>query len=244
MDQPSTTERRSQSTSKGRSVTAVRKSRAAIVACAVLVGAIAKVWFLYWHASYGKSEVVPYDTFLPIRKGWYVSHYFGGTLMGLGFIGLALAACLLVRQSGSAWTTSGAALTALGGLVIAPGLAGEGVAYSYATDTAAVPRAQGAVLLRYMFDHPDRTLVLLLAGLGLITIGGLLLGVGLLRARAVPLWVTIALIVGTLLFATTPHSMTWWASMPGTVAAVAIGWYAWRSAPEEYGAIVVDPPLS
>ena len=229
MNQRSTDRLRSQPTDQGRSAPAAHSLQAAIIAGAVFAGAIGKVWFLRWHAPYGKDEVIPYDAFRHIRDGWYVSHYFGGTLMGLGFIGVALAACLLVRQAGSAWTAAGAALTALGGLLIAPGLAGEGVAYSYASDTDALPRAQGEVLLRYMFDHPDRTLVLLLAGLGLITVGGMLLGIGLLRARVVPVWVPVALIVGTLLFAVTPHSITWWASMPGTVAAVAIGWYAWRS---------------
>lgn len=215
---------------EGRSGTSMISSRAAIVAATVVIGAVAKVAFLYWHAPYDKSEVVPYDTFLSIRHGWYVSHYFGGTAMGLGFIALALAACLLVRRAGATLTTIGAAFTGLGGLLIAPGLAGEGVAYSYASDTQALPKGQGQILLRYMFEHPDRTLVLLLAGLGLITVGGLVLGLGLLRARVVPLWVPIALMVGTVLFAVTPHAITWWASLPGTVAAVAIGWYAWQAA--------------
>jgi hypothetical protein len=70
-------------------------SRAAIVAAAVVVGALAKVAFLYWHAPYDKSEVVPYNTFLGIRRGWYISHYFGGTAMGLGFIALAIIAALI-----------------------------------------------------------------------------------------------------------------------------------------------------
>ncbi|GAC1610804.1 MAG: hypothetical protein NVS3B26_19650 [Mycobacteriales bacterium] len=208
----------------------VRTSRAAIVAAAVLVGAVGKVAFLYWHTPYDKGAVVPYDTFRSIRDGWYISHYFGGTVMGLGFIALALAACLLVRGAGSTWTTIGATLTGLGGLLIAPGLAGEGVSYSYASDPAALPKPYGAVLLRYMFQHPDRTLVFLLVGLGLITIGGVLLGIGLLRARVAPIWVPVALIVGSLLLPTTPHAITWWASLPGTAAAIAVGWYAWNGA--------------
>ncbi len=232
MSQQAISRARSDAATEGRPSRPEHSSRVAIVAVAVAVGAIAKVAFLYWHAPYDKSEVVPYDTFLGIRDGWYVSHYFGGTAMGLGFIGLALAACLLVRRTGSTLTTIGATLTGLGGLLIAPGLAGEGVAYSYASDTSAVPSAQGEVLLRYMFEHPDRTLVLLLAGVALITVGGMFLGLGLIRARVVPLWVQIALMVGTLLFAVTPHAITWWASLPGTVAAIAIGWYAWRSARE------------
>ncbi|GAC1608953.1 MAG: hypothetical protein NVS3B26_08040 [Mycobacteriales bacterium] len=230
MAQQLDTEVRPQSTEDVGAVGSAHEARAAVIAVAALVGAVAKVVFLYWHRSYDKSEVVPYDTFLRIRQGWYVSHYFGGTVMGLGYIALAVAACLLVHRAGSTWITIGAVLTGLGGLLVAPGLAGEGVAYSYASDTAAVPRAQGVILLRYMFEHPDRTLVFLIVGLGLITIGGVLLGVGLLRARVVPTWVPVALIVGTLLLATTPHVITWWATLPGTAAAIAVGWYAWQSA--------------
>jgi hypothetical protein len=201
-----------------------------LIVIAIVVGTIGKLWHLVWHAPYGKDEVVPYKTFLGIRDGWYLSHYFGGTLMGLGFIGLALAACVLVRRVGSTLTTVGAGLTALGGLFVAPGLAAEGASYSYASDTNALPQKQGTVMLRFMFDHQDRAVVLLLVGLGLITIGCILLGVGLLRARVVPVWVPVALIVGTLLFATTPLSVTWWASLPATVASLAIGWYAWQGA--------------
>lgn len=200
----------------------------AAIAVAVLAGAVGKVVFLGWHAPFDKDETVPYGEFLPLRDAWWAVHFFAGAAMALGFIALAVAACLLARRRGAAWATAGAAVMIPGSLLLGAGLAGEGVAFGYAANPAAVPAAQGTDLLAYMFEHAGPYLVGILAGLALVTIGGLLIAVGLIRARSVPLWVPISLIIGTLLLATTPHAITWLATLPATIAAIAIGWHAWR----------------
>ncbi len=208
----------------------VADARAAVIAVGTILGAVAFVGFLMWHAPYEPGEVVPYEQMLRVRDGWWFSHYFGGTAMGLGFVALALAAALVVRRgAGSQLVTWGAVLTLFGGVTMGPGLAGEGVAYSYATDQRAVAAQPGAELLQYMFEYPDRYLILLLVGLAAVTIGCLLISAGLWRSRTVPRWIPVALAVGTVVMMVAPHAIAWWASLPRTVAAVAVGTYAWMA---------------
>lgn len=206
-------------------------SRALAVAVLITLGVGARVAFLIWHASYDKDEVVPYGDMLDIRNGWFVSHYYGGTAMAIGFGLFGVALCLLVRRgAGSALVTIGAGLNIIGGFCVAAGLAAEGASYFYATEQHALPAAQGADLLHYMFTHDSHTVTLLIAGLAQCALGALLAAAGLWRARAAPRWVPIALAVGTLLLVGTPHAITWWASLPGSVATIAVAYYAWRSA--------------
>jgi hypothetical protein len=125
--------------------------RAAAVAVSTVLGAVAFTAFLVWHAPYERDEVVPYNTMLDIREGWWASHYLGGAAMGLGLVALALAACLLVRRgAGSALVTVGAGLCMFGGVGTAVGLASEATAYYYATGRDALAAEPGAGLLKYL----------------------------------------------------------------------------------------------
>ena len=222
--------------------TRMDRVRGGMITAATALGAFAFVAFLIWHAPYERDEVVPYDTVLSVRDGWYASHYFGGAALGIGLIAFAIASWLLVRHGpGSGLVTVGGALTALAGVPIATGLGAEGVAYSYATDQNALPAQQGAVLLEYMFQHSERYVVLLIAGLVTMAAGSLLIACGLVRARAVPVWVPIALAVGTVFMMVTPHAVTWWASLPAAVAKVAVAWYTWTLTAAPTGQRVDEP---
>ena len=218
------------------SSTSVERARAGMITAVTALGAIAFVAFLIWHAPYDRDEVVPYEEVLSVRDGWYASHYFGGAALGIGLVAFAAASWLLVRNGpGSGLVTVGGALTALAGVPIAAGLGAEGVAYSYATDQNVLSEQEGAVLLEYMFQHSDRYVVLLIAGLVTMAAGSLVIAGGLLRARAVPVWVPTALAVGTVLMVATPHAVTWWASLPAAVAKIAIAAYAWTSTTAPHG---------
>lgn len=59
--------RSQQPTNEATGMSSGGQSRAAIIAAAVVTGAVGKVWFLAWHPPYGKDEVVPYDALLGIR---------------------------------------------------------------------------------------------------------------------------------------------------------------------------------
>jgi hypothetical protein len=205
-------------------------SRVLAVAVVTVLGVCARVAFLIWHAPYDKDEIVSYADMLDVREGWFFSHYYGGTAMALGFAGFGIALCLLVRGgSGSTLVTVGAGLNIIGGFCVAAGLAAEGATYFYATDQRAIPAEPGADLLRHMFTHDGHITTLLAAGLVLCALGALCAAAGLWRARAVPAWVPVALTIGTLLLVGTPHAITWWASLPATVATAAVAYYAWRS---------------
>jgi hypothetical protein len=211
--------------------------RAALVAVATVLGAVAFTAFMVWHAPYERDEVVPYDTMLDIREGWWSSHYLGGTAMGLGFVALALATCLLVRRgAGSALVTVGAGLCVFGGVGTAAGLASEGTAYYYATERDALAAEPAAGLLKYLFEEGDRIFALGIAGLVAASIGSLLISAGLWRARAAHRWVSVALALGTVMMMVTPHAVTWWTSLPRSAAAVAIGVYVWLSSRAGSGA--------
>jgi len=204
--------------------------RVTTVAVAMVLGVLAKTAFLVWHAPYDKDEVVPYDKVLEVRDAWWFSHYLGGPAMGLGFVVFGLGAAMLLRRGpGSRLAAVGAAFNFVGGIGAAAGLAAEGATYHYATNTAAVPESAGAPLLHYMFTHSTHINLLLLIGLAAMAVGSILIGVGLWRAHAVPVWVPLALIVGTLGTVATSHTITWLASLPATVAIIAIAFYLWRS---------------
>ena len=47
----------------------------------------------------------------------------------------------------------------------------------------------------YTVDHPEHGMVVQMAGFLLFTIGTVLLGIALIRSRAVPLWLPIAFLV-------------------------------------------------
>lgn len=204
--------------------------RAGLVALAVAAGGVSETLFLAWHGPYDPQDFpIDYDAFVPIRDAWLNTHYYGGIGIAVFMIGLAVAACMLTPARGAIWTTVGAAMITLGGIAHLAGIAGEGVAMGYAADPAAVPQAQGAELLRYIFEHDGRFFVGIGVGLLLMTLGGILIGVGLVRARTVPLWVPLTLIASTIAMPIMPFQYVWLASAITALISIVIAWYAWRT---------------
>lgn len=108
----------------------------------------------------------------------------------------AIALASLVRGRGAAWMTTGACMVAVGGGSMALGIWAYGVV-GYVGTSSGVPRSALVALL----DKGDNSPVV---GLSWILGAGALLGmivvaVGLIRARAVPLWEPILLIVAPIL---------------------------------------------
>ena len=62
-------------------------------------------------------------------------------------------------------------------------------------------------------------------GLDCISPGCLIAAIALVVSKAVPVVVPIVLIIGVVAMAVAPHSISWWASSPVQIAAVAISWY-------------------
>jgi hypothetical protein len=65
----------------------------------------------------------------------------------------------------------------------------------------------------------------------MVTIGGIVAAIGLIRSRAVPLWIPIVWLLtapGTFLPSWGPFSLI--AGVPSAIVGIAIGWYAYRAA--------------
>ena len=199
-----------------------------MIAIGLVVGSLGSAGLGFWHRDYDPGKAIPYDDFSPIRESWWAWHMFGGLANTLMMVALAIAACMLAQRRGAAWANAGAAATLLGGLLFGAGVAAEGAAMGYAGNSEALPRQAGAALLSFINDHPQLYVAPLLPGLLLSTLGPMLISVALWRARSVPSWIPIALLVGTVAGFATPIQLGWIAGIPAAVATIAIGWYLWK----------------
>jgi hypothetical protein len=167
-------------------------------AFAVLVLAtIAERAITLWHPDFPDDDTFDYDVVARIRDTWWAFHFFGGIAVVMQSVAFAVAVCLLARSRGVSWALAGSTTYLLGAAAFGVGIASEGVAFAYATDPAAIPAAQGARLLNFMGEHPDRYVVGVLAGLALTSLGAIALCIALLRARTVHWAIPAVLLVGT-----------------------------------------------
>jgi len=157
---------------------------------------------------------------------------FGGLANTIMTISLAIATCVLVQKRGSVWATVGAASTLLGGLLFGAGVAAEGAAMGYAGDPAALSPQAGQALLTYINHHPQFYVASIAPGYMLSTLGAVVISVALIRARSVPLWIPLALLVGTAADFAAPIQFGWIAAVPLVLAFVGMGWFVWVGAGE------------
>ena len=155
---------------------------------------------------------------------------FGGVGQALLTTGTAFAVCLLVRARGSVLARVGAVLSVLSGALLSAGLASIGVLYGYATDRAALDPADGQAFVDYANDHTWRFTALVTPGAVCGIIAMLLIAVALWRGRAVPRWIPVVLLVGTLAgFVISSGLAGVLVALPATAAMVLIAWYALRA---------------
>ena len=208
--------------------TKTARSRAILTLVGSVLGAVGYVLFLYLHASWERSEMVPYAEMVEHRDTWLTAHYWLGPLAGLGFVVLGLAVMRLLPTRASMLGSIAGVLLLVGGLGFAAGLACEGVLYYAAADPVALDPEAGAALLGHLMETE---LYFPIFGVGIagISLGCLVAAAGLVVSKAVPLWVPILLVVGVVAMAVAPHSIAWWASSPVQIAAVAISWYGLKT---------------
>lgn len=123
----------------------------------------------------------------------------GNLLFALGAAALvpgALALATLVRSRGAAWMTTGACMMALGGGSLAVGIWSYTVV-GYLGSDRAIPR-DAFVALIHQGDNSPVTGLSWIIGMGAL-VGMIVAAVGLIRARVVPLWEPIVLIVAPVL---------------------------------------------
>ncbi|MEV6110646.1 hypothetical protein AB0M28_38990 [Streptomyces sp. NPDC051940] len=194
-----------------------------LAAGAFVVGGLASLVPAVWlpTSALGGMDEPTYADISGAGGGWLVWHQLNALGVTLAMVGLSLMVCLLVRDRGRRWAASGAAVTTVGGVLFAPGVAAFGYLGAYATESDALSRAEGTKLVEYVNDHAGDVLILLIPGVILITAGQLLLAVALWRGGTVPVWYVGAMAVLNLVSFFVPGRVSGWC------VAVLIVLYGW-----------------
>ncbi|MFD3452842.1 hypothetical protein ACFWVC_11725 [Streptomyces sp. NPDC058691] len=152
---------------------------------------------------------------------------FGGIGQALLTTGTAFAVCLLVRARGSVLARVGAVLSVLSGALLSAGLAAIAVLYGYAADPAVLDPAAGRAFVDHANDHTWRFTALVVPGALCGIVAMLLIAVALWRGRAVPRWIPVVFLVGTLAgFVISSGLAGVLVALPAAAAMVLIAWYA------------------
>lgn len=165
----------------------------------------------------------------------------GNLLFALGVAALvpgALALATLVRARGAAWMTTGACMMALGGGSMAIGI-WTYTAVGYLGTENGIDRGAMVSLLHKGNNSPVTGLAWLI-GTGAL-IGMILAAVGLIRARAVPLWQPILLIIGpVLLFTSNGGGVAALLTLPLAIALIALAFEVVRGMRTSAAAPTID----
>jgi hypothetical protein len=198
-----------------------------LLAVLTITSVIAVVGGLLWPEP-AAGDWYKYNDIAPIRERWWTLLTVMSTSLVLNVPAQALAALLLTRRRGAAWTTVGAGLMWLGTGLYAVGVAGWASVYFFATDPV-LDSASSTQLLDRAAEDP-RLFAVAIPGAVLVALGTLVQAVGLLRSHALPRWVPI-LSLAVILSFVVPGSGIAGAivGIPIAVAGIAMGYYAWRA---------------
>jgi hypothetical protein len=205
-----------------------RRVRLAVIAVLLVVtSAFLIIGGLLWTVPSG--DWYAYADIEPVRASWWLNLTLLAATFSVGVPLQAVAAMSLVRRRGSVWVTVGAFLSWIGSALLAVTLGGWAMTYYVATDPGLDAGAATALLDRFATDGH-------LFGFGqpgslMISLGTIVVAVGLIRARVVPLWLPILSLVTVLgMFLPAWGVLSLIANVPSAAVAVALGWYAYRRA--------------
>lgn len=207
----------------------VARRRAGLLAVVlVITSVVGTVGSAFWPEP-AAGDWYSYDDIAPIRDRWWWVLTVLSTNLVLGVPAQALAVLLLTRTRGAAWSTAGAGVMWLGTGLYAVGVAGWAAIYFFATDPV-IDSASGNQLLDRVGEDPHLFAVAL-PGAVLVALGTVVQAVGLWRSHAVPRWVPLLSLTIVLSFVVSGSGFVGLlAGVPVAVAAIAIGYYAWRRA--------------
>ena len=164
---------------------------ATLAVAAVVVGVV--LLFRPWPAR----NSFLYADLAPVRDGIWAAIFIDALAFAGIAISLSLAVGMLVRTRGAALANVGAIVTILGGILFAIGAFAFAAFTWYATDPTALSPESGARLLEYAVANPEHVMIPQMLGFLLYTLGTLILAGALLRSKAVPRWLPILIIAGT-----------------------------------------------
>jgi hypothetical protein len=210
-----------------------RRARLGVVAILLAISsAFLVIGSLRWTAP--SSQWYAYADIAPARSTWWLNLTLLAITVGLGVPLQAVASLSLVRQRGTVWVTIGAFLAWIGSALLAVALGGWALTYYVATDPVLDPGAATVLLDRYATD--GHTFGFGQPGSLMISIGTIVVAIGLIRSRVVPLWLPIlsfATVLGTFLPSWGVVSLI--TNLPSAVVAIALGWYAFHRADQTLG---------
>ena len=206
------------------------------VAAAALAASAATVSVLLATTPWGdrldssSEEVLNYDKLLDVRDAAWSSvlvdsfaYAVIGLTLGLGVLHLARSKGRVAALVGAVLTTAGGILFAMGGAAFAT------VVWFISAD--GLSEGAGQSLVDYANDHLGHLMGLEMAGFALITLGTLVLGAALIRARAVPVPAVVVYILLTLVqFAGLPGRAMDFLQIAMMVLLVGFAAVVWRRA--------------
>ncbi len=203
---------------------------AVIAATSVSAAALALTSYL---KPIGEGDGAPgYAAIAPVRGYVYGFFLVAGVQLIVGVCALAVAGWILTPARGARWGTAGGALIWLGAAVYGVGIGGWAATYYYASDASVLGPATAARLVQHVNDDTARFLAVPIAGALVVTLGGLVLSVGLWRARTIPRWLVLGTVLTSLATLVVPPDTVFGvvAETASSATSIAIGWYVWRPA--------------
>ncbi len=193
-----------------------------------LTAVAAAVGGIFWPEAADGGDTYSYADIAGDRDLWWALLGFLSVNGLVNIFLLALAVLFLVRERGHVWATTGAAFMIVGISAQAVGVAGWASAYFYATDPG-VEEAVGTAVVEAANDDQGHLFAFLIAGAVLVIIGTVLAVVGLVRAQAVPWWVSAGLLFSIItLFVPAEGALGLVTSIPMAAGAIGLGYFAVR----------------
>jgi hypothetical protein len=164
------------------------------------------------------------------QHAWIAATY-GTALNAIGIVALLLAVCVLVTRRGAGWAT-GALITGVAGTALYAVAAAVPMQILGLGRQTVISPAQTTSLIDYVSGHDQIQAGVAFPGFLLLLVAQILVTVALFRSRVLPVWVPALFIVGAVIQVALAGGglLTAAATIPETVAMVAIGWYAYRKA--------------
>ncbi len=173
------------------------RARTVIVAATLALGAAVVATVLLFRPWPVRNSFL-YHELAPVRDGIWTSILVDSLAFAAVAIGLSLVVAQMTPTRGASLANLGGVVATVGGVLFAMGAFAFATFTWYVTDSAALPLADGTRLLEYAVANPEHGMLVQMGGFLLYTLGTLILAAALLRARSVPRWLPIALVVLTI----------------------------------------------
>ena len=176
--------------------------RATTLVFALLTAAlIGRAVFALWEPPFQGG--ILFDDIAPLGGAyWAMNVYLGGPAFLLSFIAGAIALVTLGRASVT--SLIGGTLVVLGGSIFTPAIIAEVSPFALAANPDVMPAAQGRALFEVFNENHGVFLPPIILGSSVVALGIVIAMVGLLVAKAVPLWLSLGVLGYIVVFQVLP----------------------------------------